>query len=186
MPAETSLVAELAGRYAAALFDLAREKKALDEVAGDLARLQAMLSESADLRRLVRSPVIARDDKARAMAALMEAAEIGGLTRRFVGVVARHQRLYALDDMIRSFSALLSEHRGEMTADVASARPLGEAELGALESELGRIAGCKVNVAATVDDGLIGGLVVRLGSRMVDSSLRTKLDKLRFAMKGVA
>ena len=185
MPAETSVVSELARRYATALFDLAREEAGLDGVADDLAHLDAMLAESDDLRRLVLSPMISRHDQAKAMTAVMERAEIGPLTVRFVGVVARQRRLFALTPMIRRFNALLAEYRGEMAAEVTSARPLSAAQVAAVSSALAKVVGRDVSVAATVDEGLVGGLVVKVGSRMVDSSIRTKLVRLRFAMKRV-
>ena len=185
MPAETSVVSELAGRYATALFDLARDEGALAEVADDLEGITAMMAASEDLRRLVRSPVISRDDQGRALAALLERMEPHPLTGRFIGVVARQRRLYALEPMIRRFRELLAEHRGETAAEVVSARPLSEPKLGAVREALARVVGRQVNLAAKVDAGLIGGLVVRVGSRMVDSSLRAKLQRLRLAMKGV-
>lgn len=186
MPAETSVVAELAGRYAAALFDLAKQEGTLDGVADDLAGVGAMLAESADLRRLVESPVISREDQAKAMAALAEKAQLSPLTIRFVGVVARQRRLFALGHMIRRFHALLSEHRGETTAEVTSATPLGESQLSAMRRALAKAAGRRVKLDVSVDEGLIGGLVVKLGSRMVDSSIRAKLERLRLTMKEVS
>jgi F-type H+-transporting ATPase subunit delta len=185
VPAETSVVSELAGRYATALFDLARDEKALAEVADDLERIAAMMAASEDLRRLVRSPAISRHDQGRAMAALLERLEPNPLTARFIGVVARQRRLYALQHMIGRYRELLAEYRGETAAEVVSARPLSENQVGAVREVLARIVGRRVNLAAKVDAGLIGGLVVRVGSRMVDSSLRAKLQRLRLAMKGV-
>ncbi len=175
----------LAGRYATALFELGLEGDRLDEVAADLEYLDDLLGKSGDLERLVRSPVISRDDQGRAMAALLERMESNPLTGRFIGVVARQRRLYALQNMIRRFRELLAEHRGETAAEVVSARPLSEPQLGAVREALARVVGRQVNLAAKVDAGLIGGLVVRVGSRMVDSSLRAKLRRLRLAMKGV-
>lgn len=175
----------LAGRYAAALFELAKEEKALDEVAGDLAGLGAMIDESKDLRRLVRSPVISRDEQQRAIDAIMEKAGTKGLTRKFVGAVARNRRLFALRDMIRAYHAILAEHRGETTARVVTAKELSDEQLGKLTDELRRAMGTKVSVETQVDPDLLGGLIVNVGSRMVDSSLRTKLQRLRLAMKGV-
>jgi F-type H+-transporting ATPase subunit delta len=186
VPAETSVVSELAGRYATALFDLARDEKALEQVEGDLANIEAMMAESEDLRRLVRSPVISRDDQGRAMAALVERLAPNPLTARFIGVVAHQRRLYALGQMIQRFRELLAEHRGESAADLLSARPLSEVQVGAVRQVLAGIVGRQVNLAVKVDPELIGGLVVRVGSRMVDSSLRAKLQRLRLAMKGVA
>jgi F-type H+-transporting ATPase subunit delta len=179
------VVSQLSGRYAAALFDLARDERVLDGVAEDLGRLQAMLADSEDLRRLVRSPLISREDQAKAMAAILEKAEISDLVRRFVGVLARNRRLFALDAVIRTFFRLLAEHRGEVAAEVTSAAPLSEGQLEAVKGALARAVGSEVDLTAKVDRGLIGGLVVRVGSRMVDSSLRTKLQRLQFAMKGV-
>ncbi len=185
MPAETSVVSQLSGRYAAALFDLAREDGALDGVAEDLGRLQTMLEASEDLRRLVRSPLLSAEEQAKAMAALLERAEMGDLVGRFVGVLTQNRRLFALAAVIRAFFRLLAEHRGEVAAEVTSAEPLSVSQLEAVKGALARAVGSDVDLDAKVDAGLIGGLIVRVGSRMVDSSLRSKLQRLRFAMKGV-
>lgn len=174
---------ELAARYSTALFELADESKALDQVAGDLAALKQILAESADLRRLVRSPVISRADQGRAMAAVLDKAGISDLTRRFVGLVAKNRRLFALSAMIDAFLAELRRRRGEATAHVTAARPLSDAQLKAVTEALRRSAGNKVSVDVTVDPQLLGGMIVRYGSRMIDSSLRTKLNKLQIAMK---
>jgi F-type H+-transporting ATPase subunit delta len=176
-------VSELAQRYSTALFELADENKALDQVAGDLATLKQILAESADLRRLSRSPVIGRDDQGRAMQAVMERAGISDLTRRFIGLVARNRRLFALGAMIDAFLNELHRRRGEETADIAAARPLSAAQLEAVTAALKRSTGGKVAVNVTVDPGLLGGMVIRYGSRMIDSSVRTKLNKLQIAMK---
>lgn len=186
MPAETSVVSEVARRYAIALFELARDEKALAEVEDDLSTIAAMMAESEDLRRLVRSPVISRGDQGRALAALVARMAANPLTGRFIGVVASQRRLYALGQMIQHFRELLAEHRGETAADVVSARPLSEAQVGGVRQALAAVVGRQINLAVKVDPELIGGLVVRVGSRMVDSSLRAKLQRLRLAMKGVA
>jgi F-type H+-transporting ATPase subunit delta len=144
-----------------------------------------MLDESADLARLVRSPVIAREDQAKAMAAVLEKAGIGETVRKFVGVVAENRRLFALRDMIRMYGQLLAQHRGEVVAEVTSAKSLNDAQLNALKASLAEGLGRDITVNAHVDDSLIGGLVVQVGSRMVDTSLRTKLQNLKYAMKGV-
>jgi F-type H+-transporting ATPase subunit delta len=157
---DNTSLSDLAGRYAAALLDLADEKKALDQVSADLATLRSMIAESADLRRMLNSPVITRDEQRKAMTALMDKAAIGDLTQRFVLVVARNHRLFALPAMIEAYLSELARRRGEITAEVTSARSL-------------------------VDPALIGGLVVKVGSRMIDSSLRSKLQRLQLAMKGV-
>jgi F-type H+-transporting ATPase subunit delta len=175
---------ELAGRYAAALFDLADEGKRLDEVADDLRALKAAIAESEDLRKMIRSPLLSRDDQARAMAAIMAKLELGDLTSRFVSVVARNRRLFALPGMIEAYLSELSARRGEVTADVATAHALSDAQRAALEDALAKVVGGKVAVEARLDPSLIGGMVVRVGSRMFDSSLKTKLQKLQIAMKG--
>ena len=175
----------LAGRYAAALFDLAETDKLLDQAAGDLERLGGMIGESADLKRLIRSPVIAREDQSRAIGAVMEKAELCDLVRRFVGVVAQNRRLFVLPDMIIAYRDLLAARRGEATAEVVSAAELSEKQFTDIGASLKKAIGTKITVDARVDPELLGGLVVKVGSRMIDSSLRTKLQQLRLAMKGV-
>ena len=176
-------VAGLAGRYAAALFDLARESRALDAVAGDVETLGRLLDDSADLMRLIRSPVIRREDQQRALAVVMERAGLSALTRNFVGLVTRKRRLHELPAMIRAYRSLLAQHRGEVTADVISAHPLDDGQMGALRERLRQALGREPRIAARVDPDLLGGLVVRVGSRMIDSSLRTKLTRIQIAMK---
>ena len=176
----------LAARYAAALFDLAEEQGKLDRVAEDLGRLNGMLEESADLRRLIRSPVIAREDQHRGLDAVMAKADIGPLTRNFIGLAARNRRLAQIPDMIAAFRAKLAIRAGEITADVASAKPLSKPQADALADELKKALGATVVLRPTVDPALLGGLVVKIGSRMIDSSLRTRLNRLRTAMKGTA
>jgi len=176
----------VAGRYATALFDLALDRRAIDEVAGDLQRLQAMINESADLRRLIRSPLFSRDQQSAAMAAVLTSAELSELVRNFVGVVAANRRLFALEGMIAAYRGLVARHRGEVTAEVTSATPLSDTQRAAVEQALKEAIGSNVSVVTDVDPDLIGGMVVRVGSRMVDSSLRTKLQRLQLAMKGAA
>ena len=185
MAAQETGTAGLAARYAAALFDLADEAKQLDSVAADLRAIRALIGESADLRRMVRSPVLTRGDQAKAMAAVLEKAGTSDLVRRFVGLVAENRRLFALDDMIRAFLADLARRRGEVTASVTSATPLSEAQLTALSDALRKSVGGKVAVETHTDASLIGGLIVKVGSRMVDSSIKSKLQRLTLAMKGV-
>ncbi len=174
----------LAGRYAKALFELADEGKALDAVAGDLSRLAGMLDDSADLRRLVRSPVIDRGDQAKAMAAILDRMDAHALTRKFIGVVAANRRLRALGPIGRAYLAELDRRRGEVTADVTTAHELKPGQIKALQASLKKAVGGKVAVSRKVDPAILGGMVVKIGSRMVDSSLRTQLEKLKFAMKG--
>ena len=185
MTAETSIVSGIAGRYATALFELAADAKALESVAADLAGLERLLDESADLRRLVLSPMFTRTVQAEAMAAVLDQAGASDLVARFVAVVAENRRLFALPQIIGAFNRLLARHRGEMVAEIASAAPLTEAQTEALKQALREVAGTDVNLAASIDPSLIGGLVVKLGSRMVDSSVRTKLQNLRLVMKGI-
>lgn len=184
MVAETMIVSGIAGRYANALFDLARDESALDALAGDIASLGRMIAASDDLKRLVKSPVIRRAAQASALDALMEQAEMSGLTRKFIGLVVKNRRLFALPDMIRGFAQFMSNHRGEIAGEVISAHPLSAAQLAALTAQLKAAVGSDVQLDARVDASLLGGLVVKIGSRMIDSSLRTKLQNLKFAMKG--
>jgi F-type H+-transporting ATPase subunit delta len=178
-------VSGLAGRYATALFELADENKALDQVAQDLAAIKQMLVESPDLNRFVRSPVLSRGDQSRAMGALLKQAGVSELTQRFVGLVAQNRRLFALRGMIDGYLAELARRRGQMTADVTSAQQLSDPQVQALTDALRAQLGSKIEVKVTVDPSLIGGLIVKVGSRMIDSSVRTKLNKLQIAMKGV-
>lgn len=182
---EETGVSELASRYASALFDLADEQQALDQTAQDLALVKALLAESADLRRLIGNPLLARGDQERAMEAVLVAAGVGGLVRNFIGLVARNRRLFALPGMIAGFLAEIARRRGESTARVTVARPLTEAQMSALSAAIASSAGNKVKLDVAVDPSLIGGMIVKIGSRMVDSSVRTKLNKLKLAMKGV-
>ncbi len=174
----------LAGRYATALFELADEGKALDQVAGDLKQLDAALGGSDDLRRLVRSPVIGRDDQIRTMDAILDKMKLHELTRRFVGVVGANRRLFALSTIIRAYLAELARRRGEVTANVVTAHKLNDTQNKALRAALKKTLGGKVTIDHRVDPAILGGMVVKVGSRMVDSSLRTLLQKLKFAMKG--
>lgn len=182
--ASNTAVSEIANRYATALFELADEQSLLDEVAGDLARLVAAIDDSEDLQRLVRSPVLNRGDQGKAMAAILEAMEVNDLTRRFVGLIAQNRRLFALTDMVKGFLDELARRRGEVTAEVTAARSLSESQVATLQETLQRTLGGKVSIAHAVDPALIGGMIVKVGSRMVDTSLRTQLNKMQIAMKG--
>jgi F-type H+-transporting ATPase subunit delta len=175
----------LAGRYAVALYDLADQSHQLDVVAGDLKTIRGLLDESADLRQMVRSPVLKRAEQSRAILAVLKAAGVSELTLRFVGVTADNRRLAALPAMIDAFLRRLAEKRGEVAAEVTSAKPLNEAQLARVTEQLKRAVGGKVVIDLKVDPGLIGGLVVRVGSKLIDNSLKTKLMRLQLAMKGV-
>ena len=176
----------MAGRYAAALLDLAKEHNAIPEVEGNLNKFQALMDESEDLRRLVRSPVFSADEQGKALGAILDKAQIGGLAGNFLKLITRNRRLFAVADMIRSFKALTARARGEMPAEVTSAVPLDEAHLAQLKDVLKASVGKDVQLTTRVDPSLLGGLVVKVGSRMVDSSLRTKLTGMKVALKGQA
>ena len=185
MAGDITSMSDLAGRYASALLDLADEQKALDQVADDLKALRSLIAESEDLRRLLDSPVFSREEQRKAMTALMEKVGTGELTRRFVLVVADNHRLFALPAMIEAYLSELAQRRGEITAEVTAARNLSDAQQAALLEALRTSVGSKVQLDLKVDPALIGGLVVKVGSRMIDSSLRSKLQRLQLAMKGV-
>lgn len=176
----------LAGRYATALFELADEQKQLDQVADDLAQLRAMIEASEDLRRMIRSPIIARAQQGTAIQAVMEKAGLSELTCRFVAVVCANGRLFAVDDMARAYRAILANRRGELTAEVTSAVALTDEQVNRLTDKLRAAMGSNVSIDAKVDPDILGGLIVKVGSRMVDSSLRTKLQKLQYVLKGAA
>lgn len=186
MASETTGVSGLAERYAAALFDLADERRMLDEVASDLRQLRAMLAASGDLLRLIRSPIVSRDQQGKAIGALAERAGLSSLIRDFLAIVARNRRLFAVPAMIEAFLAKLAARRGEVTAQVTAAQTLSEAQLAALNEHLRRSLGSRVSVDLRVDPGLIGGMIVKVGSRMVDGSVKSKLQRLQLAMKSVA
>ena len=185
MATSTGPASGLAERYAGALYELADEAKNLDQVADDLRGLKALLADSDDFRRLVRSPVIKRDEQERAVAAVSAQAGCQPITGNFLRLVARNRRLFALGDMIEAFLSILASRRGEVKARVTAARILSDDQIARLETALRNVAGAKVSLEIFIDQSLLGGLVVQLGSRMYDSSLRTKLQRLQSAMKGV-
>jgi F-type H+-transporting ATPase subunit delta len=174
----------VAGRYASALYDLAKDQSQAAEVEKNLNSVQALLDMSDDLRRMVMNPVFSADDQAKALKAVFARAGIGGLAANFVQVLAKNRRLFALQDMIKGFRAIAARERGEVSADVASAHALTDAQMQALKDALKASIGKDVQITAKVDPSLLGGLVVKVGSRMIDSSLKTKLNALQVAMKG--
>jgi len=178
------ITASLQGRYASALFELASEQGQVTAVEGDLDRLGEAISASDDLAALIRNPQVSRDAAARAMDAVAGVLGVSGLTKNFLGVLAGNRRLFALHDIIRAFSAIAAAQRGEVTAQVTSAHPLGEDQLAALTQKLKAREGKEVKVKASVDPDILGGLVVRIGSKQIDSSIRTRLNSLAHAMKG--
>jgi F-type H+-transporting ATPase subunit delta len=176
----------MAGRYATALFELALEANDIDAVKRDLDALDGLISSNPDLDRLVKSPVFGAEEQARAIGAVLAKAGIGGTAGNFVKVVASNRRLFALRDMIRGFRGLVAKHKGEVTAQVTVAEPLNDAHLSSVKDALKSVTGKDVQVDVTVDPTIIGGLVVKLGSRMIDASLRTKLNSIKHAMKEVS
>jgi F-type H+-transporting ATPase subunit delta len=176
--------ASLAGRYALALFELARDERQLESVGASLAGLKQALRDSEDLRTLVVSPLIGREESERAIAATADSLGLDPLTRNFVGVLARNRRLGQLDSVIRAFDMLSARHRGEVTAEIVSAHPLSDDQVEALKTNLRARTGRDIAVDLAVDPSILGGLVVKVGSRMIDGSIRTKLSTLAHAMKG--
>jgi F-type H+-transporting ATPase subunit delta len=180
-----TIVSGMAGRYASALFDLAKDNGAIDQVAADLDALSGLLAESEDLRRLIRSPVFSAEDQGRAISAVAARAGFGDLTTKFLKLVAQNRRLFAVESMIKGFRALVAAHRGAATAEVTVAEPLSDGRREALAAALRDVTGKNVDFDVKVDPRILGGLIVRLGSRMVDASLKTKLNSIKLAMKEV-
>jgi F-type H+-transporting ATPase subunit delta len=181
---EDHIVPGMAGRYATALFELALEEKAVDAVKQDLDRFDALIAESPDLNRLVRSPVFGADEQLKALSAILDKAGIKGIAANFLRVITTNRRLFAVRDMIRGYRTLLARHRGEVTAQVTVADKLSDTNLDALKSALKSVTGGKdIDLEVDVEPAIIGGLIVKIGSRMIDSSLRTKLNAIKVAMK---
>jgi F-type H+-transporting ATPase subunit delta len=181
--AENPSVSGVSGRYATALFELARDERCIDTVKADLDGFEVMLTENPDLMRLVRSPVFSAEEQLRALTAVLGRAGISGVTANFLKVLTANRRLFAVADVIRAFTALVAKFRGEATADVTVAESLSDRNLDALKTALKSVTGKDVTLNVKVDPSIIGGLMVKLGSRMVDSSLRTKLNSIKHAMK---
>lgn len=182
--ASGSIQASLAGRYATALFDLARDAKLIDSVEASLAAIRAALNESVEFARLAASPLVSRRDAARAVAAIAPVLKLDTTTTKFLGVLAENRRLGQLPQIICAFRALAADFRGETTAEVTSAHPLDADQVTALKQSLRQRIGREVSVDLSVDPSLLGGLVVRIGSQMIDSSIKTRLNSLAHAMKG--
>jgi len=174
----------IATRYATAIFELAQEEKSVEALEKDFAALKDLIAENPELARLVRAPVFSREDQAKGLNAVMHRMEAAPLTRRFVLTLAGKRRLFALIDIIHLFDAHVAKLRGEVSAAVTSARPLNDAEVAELKQILKSKLGRDARLEAKVDPTLLGGLVVKVGSRMIDSSLRTKLSGIRAAMRG--
>ncbi|MEC7443207.1 MAG: F0F1 ATP synthase subunit delta [Pseudomonadota bacterium] len=175
----------LAGRYASALYELADKDHVLDAIAEDLVKFRQLMVESEDLNRLIRSPVISRSDQNNGLMAILENAKAKPLTKKFIGAVVMNRRIFVVADIIDVFLSELAERRGEIKATVVSAVELSAKQLKDLTGSLNKALGQKVSIDLTVDTSLIGGLIVRVGSRMIDSSIRSKLQRLQIAMKGM-
>jgi len=178
-------VSGVPGRYATALFELAQEAKSVDQVGADLARFQAMLDESDDLQRLVRSPVFSAEDQISALEALCAKAGITSLALNFIKLTAQKRRLFVLAGMIKAYQTLVAQAKGEISAEVTSADKLSLKHLADLKAAIKASVGSDVQLSTRVDPAILGGLVVKVGSRMVDNSLKTKLQNLKTAMKGI-
>jgi len=176
--------ASLAGRYASALFDLARDQRQIDSVGRSLDALGQTLVDSKDFSELVSSPLVSRDEAGKAFAAIAPQIGLDPITTNFLGVLARNGRKAEIRNVIRAFRRLAAEHRGEVTADVTTARPLNDDQVAALKAQLRARAGRDVSIDASVDPSILGGIVVKLGSQQIDASIRTKLNRLASAMKG--
>ncbi len=186
MASDATGLSGIAGRYATALYDLADEHNSLDAVADDLRGLKGLLGDSKDLRYLLSSPLLDRSQQTSAVLAVVAAAGVTDMTRRLVGVVGQNRRLFALGAVIDQFLQILATRRGEVTAHITSARTLSDQQINALTEKLRSIVGNKVNIEAEVDESLLGGLVVRVGSRMVDTSIRSKIQRMGRAMRATA
>lgn len=184
MAADGTLVEGVAGRYASALFELAKENSTIPQVEKDLLGFQKLLDESADLKRMVRSPVISSEDQTKALGAILAKVGTGGLAANFLKLISENRRLFAVEDMIKAYRALSAKARGEVTAEVTSAVALNDAQTAALKETLKASVGKDVALNARVDPSLLGGLVVKVGSRMIDSSLKTKLQNLKSTLSG--
>ena len=176
--------ASLAGRYASALFDLARDQRQIESVGKSLEALNQALADSKDFNELVTSPLVSREEAGKSFAALAPQLGLDPVTANFLGVLARNGRKGELRNVIRAYRRLAAEHRGETTAEVVTARPLNDDQLAQLRQQLRTRAGRDVNIDAIVDPSLLGGIVEKLGSQQIDASIRTKLNRLAQAMKG--
>ncbi len=185
MAQDNSPISGVAERYARSAFELARESNQIEATENSLGDFESLLSESPDLQRLVKSPVFSAEDQERAVSAVLDKAGIGGLAANFLRVVAKNRRLFAVPDMIRSFRRIAAEARGETSAEVVSAHALSPEQESELKAALREVAGKDVAVSVVVDPSLLGGMVVKLGSRQIDTSLKTKLNSMKLKLKEV-
>lgn len=184
--ADTSqTVSGVAERYASSLYELASEAGSIDQIGADLAKFQVMITESADMKRFIESPVFSAEDQLRAVSAILDKAGISGLTGNFVKVAAANRRLFAIPGMIKAYFQIVARNRGEASADVTSAHALTSEQENELKAALKGVTGKDVTINVTVDPSILGGLIVKVGSRQIDTSLRTKLSTLKLALKEV-
>ncbi len=182
----SGMKASLAGRYATALFELARDKSVIDTVEASLARVRGALEQAPNLGAMIESPAVGRDDATRAMGKIADELKLDPLSKNFLGVLADNGRLSKLGDAIRVFDALVAAHKGEARATVTSARPLTDAQVKTLEDKLSKRAGLTVTLDTQVDPALLGGVRIQLGSELIDASVQTKLNSLAAKMAGTA
>ena len=180
-----SMSQSIAGRYAQAVFDIVKEDEGLDALDRQIADLGAALHDSADLRSLISSPLYSRDDQARAIGAVVQKMGFSPVLANTLQLMARNRRLFVLPQLVRQLQALIADERGEVTADVTSAIALNDDQQARLRDTLARKSGKKVKLNTRVDEALIGGMIVKLGSQMIDSSIRSKLASLQNVMKEV-
>jgi F-type H+-transporting ATPase subunit delta len=180
---DTAPISGIAERYAAALFELADEAGSLDAVEAHLGQLAAAIADSADLRALIASPLYTREQQAAGLSAILNAMGVGAPTSNLVGLMAEKRRLFALPDVIRAYQRLLADKRGVVTADVQSAVRMSDVQVEQLRETLARATGRKVAMNIVIDEGLIGGLVVKVGSNMIDTSIRSRLSRIETVMK---
>lgn len=185
MSADKALVTGIAGRYAVAIYDLAEDGGLLEQIEADLAMVAALLEQSEEFAGLVKNPLLSREQQAAGLETVAQEGNLSALTRKFLGTLAANRRLDYLAQTIAGYQKLLAHQRGEVTAQVTSAHPLSDAQTEALELKLKAAVGRDVTFDKHVDESLLGGLVVKIGSRMIDSSLKTKLQNLKVSMKGV-
>lgn len=179
------MISGVTSRYASALFDLAKAEKKIPAVEKDLGRFADLLNGSDDLKRLVVSPVFSADDQLNAIDAVLTKSKITGLVGNFIRVVARNRRLFAMQDMLPAFRKLAAQHRGEVTADVTLAQKLTSDQTKQLKAALKSVVGKEVAINATIDPSILGGMIVKVGSKQIDTSLKTRLSSLKLALKEV-
>ncbi len=183
MADDSSRMADVGARYAHALFELADEAKMVAVVEDDLKSFKTMSAESLDLRRLIASPMFSAEDKGRALSAVADKAHLNPLTKKFIGLLAANNRVSALPAVIRAFELLAAERRGAVAAEVTTAIKLTAAQQKAISAALKKAFGKDPEISTTIDPTILGGLKVKVGSKLFDASLKSRLDQLKFALK---